>query len=366
MVEAIKQFFQWWRGELKSIFSVRGAKLALDLNDVEITLLKSTRERWKIIGAVSHDSPEWAEEMQNLVEIAKNRMPFMHRLLGVKLPQVQLFLPTEQTLSTEEIFPPEAAYNLNEAASWRINSLTPYQQDELAYDCIPLSRDDSGNLKSLIAVTPRTTIQEAIEYAQKWGFSPQIVSTRIKSHNLHHGRNSGPFFAHILPAEYARQRPFRMISAVCAILLLLTGAFGTWYSAHQKITLADSLDEKRQHLVAQISDAKKQKAQSTHFIAAASAPHKRREREPYVLDVLEQLAEALPDSVYTTKITIQNGIINIEGVATQAQDALKAIDSSRSFNLARFTAPVTPLRGDKYGENFVIEAEVATYQGSAQ
>ena len=72
--------------------------------------------------------------------------------------------------------------------------------------------------------------------------------------------------------------------------------------------------------------------------------------------ILEALSKMLPDDTHLTEFRIEDGKVQIVGLAGDASQLIPLIEQSRQFTRATFFAPT--VRGPNGGESFHIEAHL--------
>jgi general secretion pathway protein L len=83
----------------------------------------------------------------------------------------------------------------------------------------------------------------------------------------------------------------------------------------------------------------------------------RKHATPPDVIVIDTLSKTLPDTAYLTDLRIDNGELQIDGLAGDAPGLIQLMEQSRYFTHARFTAPTTTAPGE-HAERFHIEAHV--------
>jgi general secretion pathway protein L len=89
---------------------------------------------------------------------------------------------------------------------------------------------------------------------------------------------------------------------------------------------------------------------------AVQAMEQRKRTTPSAVIALEELSKALPDEAHLTELRIEDGKIEIIGLARDASALIPLIEQSRQFGQATFVGPT--VRVPNGGENFHIEAHL--------
>jgi general secretion pathway protein L len=89
---------------------------------------------------------------------------------------------------------------------------------------------------------------------------------------------------------------------------------------------------------------------------AVQAMEQRKRTTPSAVIALEELSKALPDDAHLTELRIEDGKIEVIGLARDASALIPLIEQSRQFTQATFVGPT--VRAPNGGENFHIEARL--------
>ena len=119
---------------------------------------------------------------------------------------------------------------------------------------------------------------------------------------------------------------------------------GDYLEAREK-AIEDSIAERRSELVRQSGSALER---------AAQALEARKRMTPSAVIVLEELSKALPDDAHLTELRIEEGKVQIVGLAQDAPALIRLIEQSGRFSHATFFAPT--VRAPTGGDTFHIEA----------
>ena len=143
-------------------------------------------------------------------------------------------------------------------------------------------------------------------------------------------------------------------------LILGLGAFGLAFACCLLawIAIGGAYDSRLAELEAQITEqrAKLMGQQGSAADQALQALKKRKRATPSPVMVLEALSKTLPDDTYLTELRIEDGKLQIAGLADDASQLIHLIEQSRQFAHAAFFAPT--VRGPNGNEAFHIEVQL--------
>lgn len=200
------------------------SELALDLTSQAVRLLaRDSGGDWAELGAVPLADGDVRSGLDALRRAAKARGS----------PPVTLWLPPEQILVRHYVLK-NGSSDRDEAVS-RIAAESGHAAAELTLALSPVS--DGGVVTVLAAF--RRTVEEAIDYARRWGFRPRAVSTRVEAERF---GTAGPVFKvpEAAPIRTARSRIIAVAAASLGLVLGLGawGAQGLLFSADRAIEAA--------------------------------------------------------------------------------------------------------------------------------
>lgn len=340
--------WSWLQAEWNAMLRGGGlSRYALDLSDQKVALVERTAGGLKLRDAASHRADDFELQVERILKRVAGR--------GGGEAAVDLLLPRELTLARVETFPAEARRNLRDETWWRLESITPYRPEELCYDVSLLGVEPkTGFLEVSVAVAPRDIVEEAIDYARRWGFSPQKVTASAEIP----GFAGGPLF-HQAADLQGETRSLRRGAAALAAAALLLAAVGVSRGVAAR-------DAQLQHVQATASAAKAELEEAESVRAAALAladramlPSQRRRARSFAVDWMETLAGALPPETVVDRLTVSDGRLRVEGAAANAEAALAAVNLADAFKDARLAEGPVRIQAGPRRQRFVIEATLA-------
>ncbi len=182
------------------------AALALDLTSEAVRLLERDGGDWAELGRAPLAGGDFRARIDALRRAAEDRGS----------PPVTIWLPPEQVIVGRYVLGRDSGDG--DEALRRLVEDTDHRAGELL---LALSPAGEGELVTVLA-TLRRTVDEALDYARRWGFRPVAVSTRVAAD---HFGAAGPVFA---PPRAAPRRFgwWRAAAAGVAVLAVGLGAWG--------------------------------------------------------------------------------------------------------------------------------------------
>lgn len=335
----------WLTSELQAAMSPPDvARFALDMSEDAVTLVERS-------GRASN--PPLTARLGS--ERFEEEIALIRRRVG-RSGRVDLLLPEALTLFRVDTFPGEARRNLREEAWWRLDALTPYAPEELCYDVAYLGADpNTGFIEVHIAVAPREIVNEAVAYAQDWGFTPR----RVSSNQPAAGFQSGPEFLTVHdPAS--ETRTLRKGAAALIAIALAFAAIGVTRGVFERQALVASATERRIDADETLAETLATREAALDLARRAITPTELRGARPLAVDLLAALARALPPETRIDLTLVTETGIRLEGVSENADAVLSAIALAPEFQNGRHAAPVREVAAQgRSAERFAIEAELA-------
>lgn len=173
-----------------------GPRLAVEFRAEEIALFSLQDDEWRELNAVRIDAPDLNDRASDMRRIAS-------KLAGAKEPEVDVWLPGEQVINLD-VDAAAAGARPKQAALAAITKDGALTADELVVDTTVAA---TGHAASAVE---KVVVREARDYIERWGFSPQRVTTR-HGHSAFH---AGPTFHRV-----EKSPPPAALAGVAAALL---------------------------------------------------------------------------------------------------------------------------------------------------
>lgn len=342
---------KWLVSELQHMFGPQSeARFALDLTEEDVTLIERTPSGRKTIDTLKHA----AEDFDDRIDEFRAHVEARH---GGSAP-VDLLLPDSLVMAREDTFPAEAKEDIREAVWWRLDTLTQFRPEELCFDVVLRREDaDTGFLELGIVVAPKDMVEEAVDYARRWKFTPQ----RVTATSEHEFFETGPVFAVVEDIQEATGS-LRWSAAALAAAAIVLAMIGVFRGVEERSALADAAEMRQVEAEEHLDEAASIRTAALAIADLALTPAERRARQPLAIEWLGALARTLPPSASASRVVVGDGVLRIEGAAENADAVLAAIETAPQFETARYAADVTSYRGALQG--FAIEANIVDWEAS--
>lgn len=337
----------WFFSELKSMVAPsEAARFAIDLSNQMVSLVERRINGLRERASVSYGAADFDDQIEMMRRIVARG--------GSSGGAVDVLLPQELVLSRVETFPAEAKGALRDEAWWRLDALTPYQPEKLCYDVALLGSEPmTGFLDVHIIVAPREIVAEAISYARSWGFAPQRITAAPTE-----GFPDGPMLLRASSARRETQslrRSALWLGAAAAVFM----AIGAWRGVEARRDAALALEAEQARAEAALAELETIRLATLDFAERALAPIDRRREARASLVWLDAIVAALPPGSIAERITMDDGVVRVEGVTESPQGVLSAFETAPMFVDVRQADAMRQVAGAPGSWRFAIEARLA-------
>lgn len=243
-----------------------------------------------------------------------------------------VLLPPEQVVRRTFDLPAAATRELRRVVGYEIDRQTPFRSEEACFDCRIVARNRStGRVRAALAAASRHRVDAALDLARASGLRP--VSAGVAS-------EQGP------PFVFWRQEPekaSRLAVRVELVLVGLAAAFVAVGLAAAMVHQHSALTQVRQdaaRLRAEMQVVDRLRAEVQDLNARVDFLPRRR-NEPPAVQLLNDLARALPDMTWLHEVELDRREMRIQGYSSSAPALIAMIEGTAQFANARFRSPVT-------------------------
>lgn len=329
-------FFSWWFGELREVFSGRPVPVhALALSEREVALLEKGVDA--PIGVVDIEADDWREQIEGL------RSRILRR--RGKNPIVEVQLPSEQVMFAKVALPVDI--DRREAITAQLQDLTGQAPADLSFDMAP-KRDSEG--RTLVAIAPASSVEEASRYAEDWGFDP----VRVTSIETPKGFRRGPDLDYER-AERATGSFLPKIAIALGVLAVCLAAAAGGRALSHRTDLARQAEAEAATVQPMTGNLEERQIALAEFASAAATATDFRDVTMPVWRILAEAASTIPSDVVLTGFDYQAGQIVLRGSTKSTVALEEALDQSPVFSAPTLANTSKQRRGRA---NFVMEATI--------
>ncbi len=342
-------FWDWWRAELAAMLppGIRYAvlpriqRLQLELDGPALVL--------------SRGSVEAMQEVERF-DLAGTDTTTVSRPEGVS--EIVLCLPQDKVLTKALTLPLAAEENLREVLAFEMSRQTPFRAEQVYYDHVLLTRDSKKATLSLeLVLAPRRVLDELLASLDRFGFHPDVVTTRDDS-------GQQLLAVNLLPGQYRKPRPVmaRRINAALAFLTVLLLIAAVSLPLWHKRQLIRALEPEVQAAVAQAGEVRRLQEEVELLQAGARFLVEKKQSRLLTLQIINEVTRILPDDTWVNQLQIKGSEVQLQGESTAVAALIPLIESSPILQNARFRSPITQVaRSD--AERFHLSAD--TVEGAA-
>lgn len=327
--KSIKMRFQHWKRDLFCCFPNTIRKKLSEDDSYQLQLNQNQVQLWRL----NADEPQIVGELTTLephllVDLLQSQQ--------TKTAKIDLILPQQQVLIRKQQFPLAIKDTLQQALTFELDRITPFQAEEVWFDYRILEHQESlQKILVEIAVVPKKGLQPLIEHLQQAGFQ------------IHSIRSQGAWETlNLLPKSYRPKINFRSILTsgfltILIIILLLAGLLmPLWNKRVATIATIHKLDEVKAQSeeVLKIREQLELNQKEAHFVANL--------RKSYIpsIQILNELTRLLPNDTWLRYLKLKDNKLDIKGESNQASTLIGLLESSPYFKNVSFISPVVQTR----------------------
>ena len=339
----VRQFFDWWFGQLAELFRGGFGGPASAAADALIVVPHSP-----LAAGVASVS---LIERKDGKETAPRRLELAAGGDGDAAHSgsatIILRLPAQEILEKTLTLPLAAERNLGEVLALEMDRETPFEADELYWTYRVETRD--RQLRSLsvrLAMVPREKLRALFDALA----TRRIVPNRLEAADRDWRWRLGAADPMVRSGEHL----FWPAAACCAALAVTAIALPF---ARQAAALA-AVDREIAAGRAETSGSEALLTEIAQRSAAVALIERERDKAGGLLTVLAAATRVLPDNSFLTEMTLRQRKVTLIGRSTAAARLLAAVAADGTFRDPAFAAPVTRIEAAGT-EVFTISAEVA-------
>lgn len=345
----IKQFWDWWTGELLSMVPENIRKLlgagteylilTLDDHGIALAHYKDGVEN-PLVHFLPHETGDEAKS-----KFLKDH-PQLQDL------KIVLRLTPTQGLRKQIKLPMAAVENLGQVVSFEMDRLTPFKSDQVYFSTFILNRfKATRQILVELVLTPRAKLDAILSQVASSGWQPEIIYLT---------GDAKPGAYNLLPAQFKpAKNPWPdyinlglSISTVSLLLLLIILPIWSARTESQRLKGEVSRTTKIAREVQSMQEESEKLLHQARFL------QDKKHTEPVLVDALEELSRVIPDGTWLNGLQFNNRRVIIQGQSPSASSLIQRIEASAFFQNVSFVSPVTKDTANGL-ERFQIAADAA-------
>ena len=265
-------------------------------------------------------------------------------------------LDNSRVLAKIVTLPASTEENLHEVIKYEMDRYTPFSANDVYFDYRIEDRLAEKDLIKVLLLVVRKEILKPIESMVEDGVIALERINIINLSNANHSINDVKLLRTLSSANHHQSTvKWLLVAAVGLIMLTANTPLIINYLHINK--LSQEL-EKLESTVSEVkqlqSEYQKMQEQVGYLVAI-------KEKNPSIIGVLNLLTEVTPDHTFVQRLSIEDGLLSLQGLSASASEFIPIIDKTGQFEDIRFSAPVTLSATDNL-ENYSITARLISHK----
>lgn len=344
----LRGFWEWWSGALFELLPAnvqmgiaqRRQKLFVEVVDDEFLMSLGNQAAQQEVLRLPFDAPA-----ADSADIPR------------EVQQTILLLPGGKALARHITLPAAAEENLREVLGFEMDLHTPFAASDVYYDFTIIGRDAASQTLTVdLVFAPRDAVDSLVEKATSLGLKTDVVTCRRRDNN-----NLQP--VNLLPQERRRARRLDVKSlnlALTALLAVLLVAAVT-IPIVQKNRAIEALEAQLQVAATAAREGSELRQNLEKMADASRFLIEMKATKTLTVELIDEISRKLPDHTWVSRMDLSDGELQLQGQSSASASLIATIESSPSFENARFRSPVVQIAGTER-ERFHISADLARVQ----
>lgn len=266
---------------------------------------------------------------------------------------LDIHINESEVLTKHISLPATTEENLYEVIQYEMDRYTPFNKDDVYCDYRIEDRIKDKQLIKVLLIVVRKEILNpvvnAIEGSDIHLHTIDVINPQNPDRSLH---NVKLLRSHVDIGK-SKKSSIKWLVTAAAFLLLLTGITPLMINYIHVSKLSSELAG----LEKTVQKVKKLQSEYTKMQNQVGYLVNIKEKNPSVIELLNLLTQSLPDHTYVNRLSLEGGLLSIQGASASASELIPIIDNSGMFDDIRFAAPVTQSGGDGL-EQYSITAQI--------
>lgn len=269
---------------------------------------------------------------------------------------LRINLDNSRVLAKLVTLPASTEENLHEVIKYEMDRYTPFSANDVYFDYRIKDRLAEKDLIKVLLLVVRKEILKPIESMVEDGVIALERINIISLSNANHSINDVKLLRTLSSANH-HQSTVKWLLVAAVGLIMLTAITPLIINYLHINKLSQEL-EKLESTVSEVkqlqSEYQKMQEQVGYLVAI-------KEKNPSIIGVLNLLTEVTPDHTFVQRLSIEDGLLSLQGLSASASEFIPIIDKTGQFEDIRFSAPVTLSATDNL-ENYSITARLISHK----
>ena len=346
ITQSINDFFTWWgEGLMLLLPGNQSNKLG---RSKESLLLKITQNGFQVL---NHSEEMLLNEEQSI----SNSYEILTDLFNRDASKVGLDIQirNSEVLTRQISLPANTEENLYEVIQYEMDRYTPFTKDDVYFDYRVEERIKDKQLIKVLLIVVRKEILDpvvsAIENSDVHLTNIDIIDEDDAANNFHDVN----LLRSRRDINKNKNSSIKWLAAAAVGLLILTSITPLIINYIHIKKLSSELAD----LEPTVGKVKQLQNEYTKMQDQVGYLVKIKEDNPSIIEMLNLLTQVMPDHTYVQRLSLEGGLISIQGLSASASELIPLIDQTGMFDDIRFAAPVTQSGGDGL-ERYSITAQI--------
>ena len=336
-------------GEKKLSVNASNESLLLEINRDEFRVSEINAELLSIKRELSTESNN--DSAEQLKDLFKNESDKKGELA------LDIHISESEVLTKHISLPASTEENLYEVIQYEMDRYTPFNKDDVYFDYRVEDRvKDKELIKVLLIVVRKEVLLPVVHAIENSGLHLQRIDVINSKHPEQSLQNTKLLRSHN-DLGNSQKSSIKWLAAATIGLLLLTAITPLIINYMHISKLTSELEglEKTVQKVKQLqSEYTKMQDQVGYLVNI-------KQKNPSIIELLNLLTSSIPDHTYVQRLSLEGGLLSIQGASASASGLIPIIDKIGMFDDIRFAAPVTQSGADGL-ERYSITAQIKSIQ----
>ncbi|MCZ6565087.1 MAG: pilus assembly protein PilM [Gammaproteobacteria bacterium] len=265
-------------------------------------------------------------------------------------------LDNSRVLAKLVTLPASTEENLHEVIKYEMDRYTPFSANDVYFDYRIEGRLAEKDLIKVLLLVVRKEILKPIESMVEDGVIALERINIINLSNANHSINDVKLLRTLSSANHHQSTvKWLLVAAVGLIMLTAITPLIINYLHINK------LSQELEKLESTVSEVKQLQSEYQKMLEQVGYLVAIKEKNPSIIGVLNLLTEVTPDHTFVQRLSIEDGLLSLQGLSASASEFIPIIDKTGQFEDIRFSAPVTLSATDNL-ENYSITARLISHK----
>lgn len=331
----IRSLVAWLPGRLRDLFGLAPQRLLLWRTGADYAL-----------GLWRGEARRTLAEHLPLPEPGSGDDPLAAVLTG-RLAEVPrwLLLPASAVLRRRLVLPAGAGERLRDVLGFEIDRQTPFAAQDVHHDVRVVGRRGDDQIEAELVVIPKASL--AAELAALGPLAATLAGVDVAD------ASGEPLGVNLMAGVRQRRRddPWRLRNLALLAAGLLALYLGLWQMLANRRAAAEAFQQQVDAQVRQARLASQQRRQLVDLVEGGAFLQAKRAATPSMVEVMDELAERLPDGTWLEKLSIEGDRILLIGLSGEASALVGRLQGSALWTdpaLAGALQPDPRTRTDRF------------------